>query len=64
MAKQRSIEYIVDEEGRKKSVVMSYKAYLRLMEDLDDLRVKMDRQGETAEDFETVLAELKNAGRI
>ena len=64
MAKQRSIEYIVDEDGRKKSVVMSYKAYLRLMEDLDDLRVKMERQGETAEDFETVLAELKNAGRI
>ena len=64
MAKQRSIEYIVDEEGRKKSVVMSYKAYLQLMEDLDDLRVKMERQGETAEDFETVLAELKNAGRI
>ena len=64
MAKQRSVEYIVDEEGRKKSVVMSYKEYLRLMENLDDLRVKMERQGETAEDFETVLAELKNAGRI
>ena len=64
MAKQRSVEYIVDEEGRKKSVVMSYKEYLRLMENLDDLRVKMERQGETAEDFETALAELRNAGKV
>ena len=60
----RGIEYVVDEKGRRKSVIMSYKAYAQLMEDLDDLRVKMERQDETAEDFEAVLAELRNAGKV
>ncbi|MBI2843495.1 MAG: hypothetical protein HYX78_08855 [Armatimonadetes bacterium] len=64
MTKTKNIEYIVDEKGRKKAVVMSYKAYLELMEDLDDLRVKAERNDEAPEDFEKVLAELKDAGRL
>ncbi len=64
MAKRQGIDYIIDEKGRKKAVVMSYKAYQQLLEDIGDLCVKAQRKDETPEDFETVLAELKNAGRL
>jgi len=63
MAQTKSVEYIVDEKGRKKTVVMSYKAYLALLEDIEDLRVKSERSSETPEDFSKVLEDLKNAGR-
>lgn len=58
------VEFLVDEKGRRKSVMMSYRAYLDLMEDLADLRVKAERSDETPEDFNKVLEELKNAGRL
>ena len=59
MVEWKSLHYVVDEKGRRKAVIMSYKAYLELMEDLDDLRVKMERNGETWEDAEGVLAEIE-----
>lgn len=58
------VEFLVDEKGRRKSVLMSYRAYMELMEDLEDLRVKLERSEETPEDFDQVLKELKNAGRL
>ena len=59
MPERKSVEYIVDEKGRKKAVVMSYRAYMELLEDMDDLRVKMERSEEKPEDFEKVLAGLR-----
>lgn len=64
MAKAKDIEYIVDEKGRKRAVVMSYKAYQALLEDIADLRVKAERKDEKPEDFDAVLSELENAGRL
>ena len=64
MVKQDNIQYIVDSKGRKKSVVLSYRAYLRLLEDIDDLRVVVERSREPTIPFEDVLAELKRDGRI
>jgi len=64
MSKQRSIDYIVDEEGRKKSVVMSYKAYLELLEDLADLGSIAERRDEPRRDLESVIADLKSEGRL
>ena len=57
------IQYIVDEKGRKKSVVMSYKAYLRLAKDLDNLLVKIEKGQETPEDFDVVLAQLRDPSK-
>ncbi|MCX6344639.1 MAG: hypothetical protein NT018_06160 [Armatimonadetes bacterium] len=58
------IEFLVDEKGRRKSVLMSYRTYMELMQDIEDLRVKMERSEETPEDFDKVLKELNNAGRL
>jgi hypothetical protein len=64
MAKAGSVQYIVDERGRKKSVVMSYKTYQRLLEDLADLACMEERKNDTRRDLDSVLAELKDAGRL
>ena len=58
------IEYLVDKKGRRKSIVISCKRYEELMEDIADLRAKLERRNETPEDLEKVLADLENAGRI
>lgn len=64
MAKSSDIEYVVDSRGRKKQVIMSYRTYQRLMEDLADLQCMEDRKNETPQDFESIVAELKDAGRL
>jgi hypothetical protein len=58
------IEYIVDGKGRKKKVLMSYKAFMNLMEDIADLQVMEQRRNEPRTDLETVIQELKDAGRL
>jgi hypothetical protein len=60
----KGIEYVLDERGRKKRVLMSYKVYRQLLQDYADLRVKADRQHEIPEDFDKVLEELRDAGRL
>lgn len=64
MAETKGIEFIVDEKGRKKAVVMSYKAYQELLEDIADLQAIAERRDEKPESLESVIADLKNAGRI
>lgn len=60
----KGIQYVVDENGRKKAVIISYKAFKELMEDMDDLRVARERHDEPAMDFEKVIAELRDEGRL
>ena len=53
MAKRSVVQFIVDEKGRKKSVLVDYKAYRRLQEVL----AKSERGEATVCDYETVLNE-------
>ncbi|MEW5693497.1 MAG: hypothetical protein AB1765_09410 [Candidatus Hydrogenedentota bacterium] len=62
-------EYLIDEKGEKKSIVLSIKDYLRLMEYLDDLEDAVDLK--KAKDhpkgfieFENLARQLKRQGRI
>jgi hypothetical protein len=64
MPKTQSIEYVVDEKGRRKRVILSYKAFTELMEDLADLRMIEARKGEPVFDLDAVVQELKDAGRL
>ncbi len=59
-----NVEYIVDENGRKKSVVMSYRAYLKLMEDLADLAAIAERRNEKTVPLDDVVAELRRTKQI
>ena len=64
MAKKSDIQYVVDERGRKKAVIMSYRAYKQLLEDLDDLRCIEERKNEPTICFDEIVEDLKKAGRI
>ncbi len=62
-------EYLVDEKGHKKSVVLSFRDYLRLvdyMEDLEDaVDLKKTRQSATKFiDFDTLRNMYKKQGRL
>lgn len=62
-------EYLVDEKGQKKSVVLSIRDYLRLWEYLEDMEDAMDlkKAKESAKgfiDFETLTRKLKRQRRI
>jgi hypothetical protein len=62
-------EYLVDEKGAKKSVVLSIRDYLRLWEYLEDLEDALDLKRAKASargfiDFETLTSRLKKLGRV
>ena len=55
-------QYITDEKGRKKAVILSMRDYRRLMEDLYDIAVVRARRGEPTIPWEEVVAGLKADG--
>ncbi len=62
-------EYLVDEKGQKKSVVLSIRDYLRLWEYLEEMEDAMDlkKAKESARgfiDFEVFTSKLKKQRRI
>ena len=44
--KAASEQYVVDTKGKKISIILSFKRYQQLMEDLHDLAVVAERRGE------------------
>ena len=50
--------FLVDEDGRKKSVVLSKKEYQGLLEDLQDLAVIAERKEEPVEPLDVVKKRL------
>ena len=58
MAREK-IRYLVDEQGRKKSVVLPIKQYEELLEDLADLAIIAERKGEPAEPLGVVRKRLE-----
>ena len=62
-------EYLVDEQGHKKSVVLSIQEYLKLSQYLEDLEDALDlkKTKESAKgfvEFEHLAKRLKKQGRI
>ena len=62
-------EYLIDEKGTKKSVVLSIRDYIKLWEYLEDLEDALDlkKAKESAKgfiDFEQLISRLKKQGRI
>jgi len=57
-----SVQYVTDEDGRKKAVLLPIADYERLLEDLSDLAAIADRRKEPTVSHEEFLAELKKDG--
>ena len=58
MAREK-LRFLVDEKGRKKSVVLSLRAYRELLDDLADLALIAERKDEPAEPLDLVKKRLE-----
>jgi len=57
-------QYITDEKGEKKSVILSISKFKELIEDIEDLAAVAERRDEPTIPHKKFLAELKNDGLI
>lgn len=57
-------EYIIDGKGNKKSVIIPFKAYKELLEDIEDLAVVAERREESVVSHENVVRELRENGYL
>jgi len=62
MPKHAHQEYLVDEQGNRKAVVVPLEEYERLLEDLHDLAVVAERRDEPSASLEEVKARLRVDG--
>ena len=59
-----SEQFIVDEKGNKKAVVLSWRRYQRLLEDLHDLAMVAERKTEKPLPLSTIRRRLKADGLL
>jgi len=57
-------DYLVDERGTKKAVIVPIEEYEELLEDLHDLAVIAERRDEPTVPFEEVIERLKRDGLL
>jgi len=57
-------KYIIDDKGKKKSVVLSLSEFQELIEDIEDLAAVAERRDESTISHKKFLDELKNDGLI
>ncbi len=57
-------QYITDEKGEKKSVILSMSDFQGLLEDIEDLATVAERRNEQTISHEAFIAELKGDGLI
>ncbi|MCP5048469.1 MAG: hypothetical protein GY940_14965 [bacterium] len=57
-------EYITDEKGQKKSVILPISDFQELIEDIEDLATAAERRDEATLSHEELLKELKKDGLI
>ena len=55
-----SIQYITDDQGNKISIVLSIESYNELLDDIEDLKVALERKHEDTIPFNDVKEELLN----
>ncbi|MCH8832020.1 MAG: hypothetical protein IID00_04645 [Chloroflexi bacterium] len=56
---REKIRFLVDEKGRKKSVVLPIKEYQALVEDLADMAVIAERNGDPTQSLDLVRKNLE-----
>ena len=56
---REKIRFLVDEKGRKKSVVLPIKEYQALVEDLADMAVIAERNGDPTQSLDMVRKNLE-----
>jgi hypothetical protein len=62
--KKLHTEYITDDKGNKKSVILPIDDFQELLEDIEDLAAVVERRNEATISHEELLRELKENGII
>ena len=62
--KRLSKQFLVDESGKKKAVVLSLEEYEELLEDLHDLAIIAERKDEPTVSFHEIKKRLKVDGLV
>lgn len=57
-------KFVIDESGNKKEVVISYRDYERLMEDIHDLTIVAERKDEETISHVEMIKRLKKDGLL
>ncbi len=57
-------QFLLDEQGKKTSVLLPIQEFYELLEDLEDLAVIAERRDEPTTSHEDFLAELKSDGLL
>ncbi len=58
-AYRKDHRFVVDEDGKRQSVVMPIEEYLQILEDMQDLAIIAERNDEPTEPLEVVLERLR-----
>jgi PHD/YefM family antitoxin component YafN of YafNO toxin-antitoxin module len=61
---RKMAQYIVDEKGKRTAVILPVEEYEELLEDLHDLAIIAERQGEPAVSFEELKQKLREDGLL
>jgi PHD/YefM family antitoxin component YafN of YafNO toxin-antitoxin module len=62
--RQDNLQYVTNQAGEKTAVILPIDEFEELLEDLQDLAVVAERQGEPSISHEELLTELKRDGLI
>ena len=57
-------KFIVDEKGKKQSVILDFKTYEEMVEDLEDLCIIAERKKEGTISFDELKRKVKKSGLL
>ncbi len=57
-----ALQYLIDEDGEKKAVIVPIGDYIRIMEDMEDLAAMAERREEPSINHKEFIDELKRDG--
>ena len=57
-------QFVTDEKGRKRAVILDIKLYREMLEDLEDLRLLAERKDEATSSLQEVEERLKARGLL
>ena len=57
-------QYIIDEEGKKTSVIISLADFIELIEDIEDLAIAAERKEDASISHEELVKELREKGFV
>jgi inorganic pyrophosphatase len=64
MKRAAAVQYVTDEKGRKKSVILPVETYEEMLEDIQDLVAVAERRKEKTISFEEMRKRLKKDGLL